>query len=260
MIARMPPRTPPGRALAGQLELPFGPPSSDPDLYRLQLGNRFVEYRLKRGRRRTMAVQVDHRGVRVGAPAGMPIADIERFLCKHAGWLAEKLDEWGAGDHKQPMVIASGARIPYLGELLTLHLCYGPWSVRWGNDGIHLSIPPRHQPVDALRMALAERALELFGDRTRQLAATLGLTVPPLRLSDAQGRWGSCSRASGIRLNWRLIHLPLAIVDYVVTHELAHLVEMNHSPRFWAVVARACPEYRTRRRQLAEMARSLPRF
>ena len=79
-----------------------------------------------------------------------------------------------------------------------------------------------------------------------------------MALSSARTRWGSCSRRTGIRLNWRLIHFPLPIVDYVVIHELAHLREMNHGPRFWAIVATLCPDYREQRAELRRLAVTCP--
>jgi len=84
--------------------------------------------------------------------------------------------------------------------------------------------------------------------------------VPALALSSARTRWGSCSAQGGIRLNWRLIHLPPAIVDYVVVHELAHLRHMNHGPRFWALVESVCPEYRALRAELRRLAAHLPHW
>jgi len=84
------------------------------------------------------------------------------------------------------------------------------------------------------------------------------LPVPPVRLSNARTRWGSCSSLSGIRLHWRLVHLPPELIDYVVAHEVAHLREMNHSPRFWAVVESVCPAWRTGRARLRQAAASLP--
>ena len=71
-----------------------------------------------------------------------------------------------------------------------------------------------------------------------------------MRVSSASTRWGSASRDGSIRLNWRLIHFDTAIIDYVVVHELAHLLEMNHGARFWAHVARILPDYAARRRTL----------
>ncbi|MDR1462599.1 MAG: M48 family metallopeptidase, partial [Azoarcus sp.] len=77
-------------------------------------------------------------------------------------------------------------------------------------------------------------------------------------LSSARTRWGSCSLKTGIRLNWRLIHFDSSIIDYVIVHELAHLTEMNHSARFWAIVARYFPDYRGARDTLKKLAGQLP--
>ena len=84
--------------------------------------------------------------------------------------------------------------------------------------------------------------------------------MPPLALSAARTRWGSCSLRSGIRLNWRLIHFPADTVDYVVAHELAHLREMNHSPRFWAVVGEIYPDYQAARDELKRLAANCPQW
>ena len=81
---------------------------------------------------------------------------------------------------------------------------------------------------------------------------------PPLYLSNARTRWGSCSRLSGIRLNWRLIHLPRHQIDYVVAHEAAHLLEMNHSARFWRVVEELMPDYDEAREALKHANRIIP--
>ena len=83
-------------------------------------------------------------------------------------------------------------------------------------------------------------------------------TVIIMVSSNASTRWGSCSSRSGIRLHWRLIHLPLGLIDYVVAHEVAHLVEMNHSPRFWSVVESLYPEHMAARKALRQAASSLP--
>jgi predicted metal-dependent hydrolase len=83
--------------------------------------------------------------------------------------------------------------------------------------------------------------------------------VPPLRLSSAHPL-GSCSHHGGISLNWRLVFMPIAVIDYVVCHELAHLKEMNHSPRFWSVVGQLCPDWRRLRLELRQQARQIPHF
>lgn len=261
MIGRMPRRSPSALPLFGQLELPFGlPPPADEPLRRIQLGSRIVEYLLLRGRRRTLGVSVDQRGVRVGAPARVSLADIERFLRDNGSWLLEKVDEWGRDETARRITVVSGERLPVLGEGHILQLEVGPWRAHWHPGRLELAVPPRLTPAQALRMALQERATGVFRERAAPLAAALGVALPRLALSEAQARWGSCSHRGGIRLNWRLVHLDPALIDYVIAHELAHLIEMNHSRRFWAVVERVCPDHRQRREELARRARALPHF
>jgi hypothetical protein len=110
----------------------------------------------------------------------------------------------------------------------------------------------------ALVRALQARALAWYHGRVEECCHRLALPVPPVRLSNARTRWGSCSVRSGIRLHWRLVHLRPALIDYVVAHEVAHLLEMNHSPRFWAVVERLYPGWREARAQLREATATLP--
>lgn len=119
-------------------------------------------------------------------------------------------------------------------------------------------LPEGPRAAAALRRALQARALDWHCERVQALCARLGRPPPPVRLTNARTRWGSCSSRSGIRLHWRLLHLPPALIDYVVAHEVAHLVEMNHSPRFWAVVETLCPDWRRARRQLRAAGQALP--
>ena len=92
-----------------------------------------------------------------------------------------------------------------------------------------------------------------------EFALRIGVPVPPVGLTQARTRWGSCS-ARGIRLHWRLLHLPAELIDYVVAHEVAHCVHMNHSPRFWALVGQVVPDLAARRARLRQLGRMLPDF
>ncbi len=113
---------------------------------------------------------------------------------------------------------------------------------RLAADGVEeLHLPSAVDATLAVRKALQARALVWYRGRVEEFCHRLGLPVPPVRLSSARTRWGSCSSLSGIRLHWRLIHLAPELIDYVVAHEVAHLREMNHSPRFWAVVESVLP-------------------
>jgi predicted metal-dependent hydrolase len=102
------------------------------------------------------------------------------------------------------------------------------------------------------------RALEFFCDRVAKLSGKHGLRVSSVGLSDAQTRWGSCGCNGRILLNWRLMMLPTHLIDYVAAHELAHLRELNHSPRFWDIVALLYPDHRAARRELNARAPALP--
>jgi predicted metal-dependent hydrolase len=97
---------------------------------------------------------------------------------------------------------------------------------------------------------MQNEARALFRERLAHYEERLGTSHRVLRLSSARTRWGSCSADGRILLNWRLIHFPLSSIDYVVAHELAHLKEMNHGPRFWATVAALLPDYEVAREQV----------
>jgi predicted metal-dependent hydrolase len=146
--------------------------------------------------------------------------------------------------------------MPYLGQPLSLKLGglarYEPQARE-----LHLGLPQDASPAQVREAALAwlaGRARALFEQRCRHYAAALSVRYTRLSLSQAQTRWGSASANGSIRLSWRLIHLDPDLIDYVVVHELAHLHEMNHSPRFWAVVASVLPDYESARRRLREAA------
>ena len=100
------------------------------------------------------------------------------------------------------------------------------------------------------------RAKRDLPPRVFELAARYGLTVARVSIRNQRWRWGSCSRAGHICLNWRLVGMPDSVRDYVIIHELMHLKRMDHSPRFWKLVEKACPDYQTARRWLRQHARS----
>ena len=105
---------------------------------------------------------------------------------------------------------------------------------------------------DTVQSWLQRQARRVFEERCQLYTQKLGVRYTRLSLSSAQTRWGSASADGSIRLNWRLIHFGLATIDYVVAHELAHLREMNHSPRFWDVVRSVVPDYEAARGSLKD--------
>ena len=114
----------------------------------------------------------------------------------------------------------------------------------------HTATP--EQIRDAVQSWLQRQARRVFEERCALFAARLGVRVRRIALSSAATRWGSANADGSIRLNWRLVHFALPIIDYVVAHELAHLREMNHSPAFWDVVRSVLPDYEHSRVALRE--------
>lgn len=229
------------------------------------LAGRQVSYLVRRSRRRrTLCLFVDHRGLTLAAPLNAPDRRLERFLHGAADWILRKLDAWGAG---QPPARGwcEGERLRYLGDELRLSLRRGlvemaPVAAR---GALVVTAP---DPCDAAGVAgqvlgwYREQALAVFSEQAALLAPRLGVAVPPLALSSAHTRWGSCNRRGEVRLNWRLVQAPPELVRYVVAHELAHLRHMDHSPRFWAAVGEACPAWREARDRLRREGPSLLAF
>jgi predicted metal-dependent hydrolase len=222
----------------------------------IELGGRTVEYRFARRRRRTLGITVDAAGLRVVAPLRAPWREIERFLRDKERWILRKLDEWARTPRGAVLHGVSGEVLPLFGIPHVLEVGCGRRRVEQ-RDG-RLVVSARQHPLDVLLAWLKQRALEALRPRTADYAARLGLPAPRVALSNARTQWGVCTEGGAIRLSWRLVHLEPALADYVVAHEVAHLVEMNHSRRYWALLARLHPGWREARERLELAARTLP--
>ena len=245
-----------------QIELPFWSAAEPPPaaasgdaLRRLLIGDQWVDYRLRRGHRRRLSLTVDADGLRIGAPLSLPLHAIEGFAASHHDWIARKLGEWRARPRRTLVAVNDGIAIPVLGRQLLLRIVPGARRCEWTAE--QLSFPVSRDLPAALEAALREHAREHFVARVAHYAARLGIAAPPVSIGAARTRWGSCSR-SGIRLNWRLIHFRAPLVDYVIAHEVAHLREMNHGPRFWKLVGTLFPDYQACRAALRDEADALP--
>ncbi len=237
-------------------------PPSVPEADRsIVIGDQTVAYRLRRSQRRTIGLTIDHRGLRVGAPTRAHLGDIESLIRQHGQWVLDKLAAWRNRTAPTAPTVTHGDTLPILGEAWRIELtAIGRRRWQFGPQTLYLNPATPEKIGETLEKALRDHARPLLAERLALHAARFGVPTPPLRLSSARTRWGSCNQRGDIALNWRLVHLPLAVIDYVVCHELAHLREMNHSPRFWSVVEQLCPDWRARRRELRDLARQIPRF
>lgn len=237
----------------------------------LRLGSCDVAYEFKRGKRRTIGLSVSTDGLSVSAPRWTPVGEVEALLHEKAAWVLEKLQSarQRAGEMEQARIRwADGVEFDYLGERLRLALdpthtftqmgaLFEPASGPGGMATLRIGLARSAQEAqirDAAQAWLMKRAKAVFTERLDHYAPQLGVRYSKLRLSSAGTRWGSASADGSIRLNWRLIHLKLDMIDYVVVHELSHLHHMDHSPQFWDVVASVLPDHAQRRRALRDAA------
>lgn len=231
-----------------------------PERRRLALPGGALEYEVRRSSRRSLSLRVDEEGaVRVAVPLRTTQAEIEAFVGQHRDWLLRQLSARAA---RPDFEAVDGASFPLLGRPCLLRVDAGRKRSAWAQDeaGHMVLRVGEEDPAGALLRALKRRALEDYAPRLAEHCARFGVAVPPLRLTSARTRWGSCSTRSGIRLHWRLIHLEPELIDYVVAHEVAHLAEMNHSPRFWRLVETLHPQWQLSRRRLHAAGAELPRI
>jgi predicted metal-dependent hydrolase len=224
----------------------------------IRLGERLIEYRFVRRRRRTLGLMVDENGLAVAAPLGAPWRDIESFMRDKERWILSKLEEWESAPRPAVLRVANGETLPLFGASLTLEVRDGGRAVRRQADRLVVFAPGPLRLVEILVGWLKTKALESLAPRVEHFAGLLGLPAPCIALSSARRQWGVCKAGGPIRLNWRLVHLEPALADYVVAHEVAHLVEMNHSKRFWSLVAGMYPAWRETRARLKLEGAALP--
>jgi len=222
----------------------------------IELGGRLIEYRFARRRRRTLAITVDAAGLRVSVPLRAPWREIEAFLRDKQRWILAKLDAWSRVPHAPVLHGVSGETVPLFGSPATLDVRPGRRRVEQ-HDG-RLVVHARTRALEVLVTWLKHRALEALTSRTGHYAAVLGVPAPRVALSNARTQWGVCTEGGAIRLSWRLVHVEPRLADYVVAHEVAHLVELNHSRRFWSLLARLYPGWREARERLELAAATLP--
>ncbi len=231
------------------------------------LGDHTVGYALKRVRRRSIGFIVGTEGLCVNAPSWVGTRDIETALHEKANWILGKLhqqQERGRRLQSARVDWRDGVTIPFLGQTVVVVLDARGGITPSGavldasaGDGapcrLHTGLPSNATPEqirDVVQSWLQRQAKRVFAERCEHYAAQIGVRYRRLSLSSAQTRWGSASADGSIRLSWRLIHFGLPSIDYVVAHELAHLREMNHSPRFWEVVRSVVPDYQRTREVL----------
>jgi len=206
---------------------------------------------------------VDEHGLAVRAPLRAPWREVEGFLQEKAAWILAKLDQRAVHGAPRTIFGESGETLLLHGSEVTLVVTQSRRVVALAPPELRLGVPEPHRrgEVRALLLRwLRQRALDTLTPRVAHYAARISLPPPPLALSNARSQWGVCMSSGRIRLSWRLVHLAPELADYVVVHEIAHLVELNHSERFWALVEWLYPYWREARERIERDAATIPRI
>jgi predicted metal-dependent hydrolase len=243
-----------------------------------------VAFELKRGKRKTIGFSVGADGLTVSAPRWVPLYEIDKAVQEKSNWIVGKLQEARERNDKlasNRIEWKDGTLIPFMGEQVIVVI--DPRHVYTSNtrgstaDGqaqlhtdaqapnaslpgvprltLHISLPQDAAPErirDAVQAWLMRQAKRIFEERLNLYAQQLKVQWTKLSLSSAGTRWGSAKSDGSIRLNWRLVHFRMSVIDYVVVHELSHLRVMDHSPRFWSTVESIMPDYAQRKTALTD--------
>lgn len=231
---------------------------------KLAIGNFTVAVEIIYRKRKTMQLKLESVSkIRILAPIGLSKQYIIEFIYERQAWICDKIQLLAKQAQAKEIVITNGAMVYYLGE---------PYQVQvMVNKALHYPIIEIQQDrliikasdisQEFLRLSIKKwyqnKAMDLFIRRARVYAEQVGKSPVKIKLSNAMKRWGSCSSKGTALLNWRLIMAPIKVVDYIVVHELCHLVYLNHSRDYWNLVSKVMPDFKTRQQWLAEHGASL---
>jgi predicted metal-dependent hydrolase len=229
------------------------------------LRGQMVPYRIRiSSRARVLHLVIrQESGLEIVAPRGTRRRQIEEALHQKASWILKTMQRVVAIPP-----IKDGREFDFMGRTVRLCLVTSPArkipypKVTAAGDTLLLHIQESdRENQEVLRAALEgwyrQRACEIIPARLITANKVFGFRYGRVTIKEQKSRWGSCSRAGNLNFNWRLLLAPVPVLDYVLTHELAHLKELNHAPAFWRLVAQACPDYKMQRRWLREHGHTL---
>jgi predicted metal-dependent hydrolase len=221
------------------------------------------EYTLVRQKRKTVALYIKGGGLEVRAPIKLSKAEIDKFVETKRAWAEKHLAEYAEKTaQKAAFEVNYGNRVPYRGKEWIVGGVPGR-KVFFDNAfcvPVHLTPEQIKRACVQIYRLLAKRDLsEKAAEYAAKMSVALGGDFRPtsIKINGAKTRWGSCSAKKSLNFSWRLMMAEDDVIDYVVVHELAHIKEMNHSPKFWAVVAIILPDYKQRQARLKELQKRL---
>lgn len=234
----------------------------------IEFGNRKINFEIKRGKReRSITIHVRPGAeVTVLAPRNLSEERIRIIILKKARWIIEKQGQMERNGHSTPMKeFVSGESFPYLGKYYRLKVVRSiqetEGKCRLVNGRLVVEVNGKSESENnkaAIKKALIDwylrHAEDKIGERVSRFARSIGKWPASIKIKNQEKRWGSCSPNGNIRFNWKIIMAPNSVMDYVIVHELCHLVHPHHSTYFWEKVQSLMPDYKKRRNWLKEFS------
>jgi predicted metal-dependent hydrolase len=219
----------------------------------ITLGNREIQLQISKKSRKTISIKISDKGeIIVSSPLHITNAKIHELLKTKEKWIVSKLDELEIV-RRESHKVTDG--IKYLGKVYPLSIANnekGKLELIFDNEKFYIRTSEIKEEL--LRQAIISwyisRCREVFQHRIKYYSETLKVYPKRIAIKDQKTRWGSCSSRGNINLNYRIIMAPLKVIDYLIVHELCHLVHMNHSKEFWNLVGETLPNYEEYRRWL----------
>lgn len=211
--------------------------------------------------RKTIAVSITPMGeVVVKAPIGCPMSFIDKFLIEKQAWIETKLKKTNTRNEKFAEIIEY-KKLLFMGKSYFGYSSGAVKKITIIEDKILIPVSVSQDKVhNKITRWYHKMADQLLIARTKEISNMLKIVPTNIKCTGSRGRWGACNSNGELFLNWRCIMLPAHLIDYVIVHELAHLIELNHSPRFWAEVEKVLPNYKSLRKQIKEYGFCLKLF
>ncbi len=209
-------------------------------------------------RKKSVSIQIEGDSVKVRVPRLLSNARIRDLLVRRTAWINNKLKEQSKRPVPRSMEYASGENIPYLGRNYRLKIVQDSEASVQLNAGCLVVTVSKSDPAPQATIRLQvilwyrRKAEEYLAEKTAHWAKKMSVQPRSVSVKDYKTRWGSCSIRGDISYNWRVILTPSSVVDYLVVHELCHLLEHNHSPAYWRHVGRFIPDHKKRRAWLKQ--------
>lgn len=225
-------------------------------------GNGFIAEVIRTDRRKTADIRVEDGAVLVLIPASLPIERVDALLKAKRQWIKEKIVLHQQARPVSQKQFVSGEAFSYLGRNYRLKVEKGAFrSVKLLNGRLLVTDPEGKNQPQMIRHALVRwyrrQADQKLKEKVKRFAPLVGVQPAGMGIKTFKSRWGSCTAKGRLEFNWRIMMAPNRCVDYVVVHELCHLIRHDHSPEFWQAIARIMPDYLQCREWLRENASQL---